>query len=87
MMNTEEKMDKFLNIVAMLHVCNDDEFSKNQPGMEEIEEKLGNLLDKKQARDLCDMIFGYGVSIKEYSVLQGIKLAIRIMDGSYIPTI
>lgn len=86
-MYTEEKMDKFLTIVASLHICNDDKFEKNEPKMTDIEKELENIMEKQKANELCDMIFGYGVELKKYSVVEGIKMAIAIMDGRYIPTI
>ena len=84
-MGTEEKMDKFLDIVASLHICNNPEFEEGEPKMNEIENEIEKMIGAEKSSNINDMIFSYCIRLKEYSVLQGIKLAIKIMDGTYIP--
>lgn len=84
-------MDKsdinFYKVIADAYTANDDEFAKDIPIPTEFLDRLKKLMSNSLYEELYDMLMGFMCEYQTYSVAMGMKLAIAIMDGKYIPKI
>lgn len=76
--------DGFLKIVSVRHVCGE-KFYENAPQPDAILDRLSGLLSDELVLELDDMLGQYIAALEQYSVLQGMKAAIGIMSGDYVP--
>lgn len=76
-------LDNFINVLSVNHVCTK-KFADNAPEPDEILEKLREVLSENVANEINDMLSNYTCVLEMYSVAEGMKTAIEIMNGEYI---
>lgn len=77
-----KNIDKFLEVIASEIVCGNI-FSENQPQPDKIMDILGKAVNRELLLEIDDKMVEYKTMLATYSVAQGLKVAIEIIDGSY----
>lgn len=78
---------KFYKVIAEAYTANDDEFAKDIPVPTEFLDRLRELMSNKLYEELYDVLMTFLREYQTYSAAMGMKLAIMIMDGKYVPLV
>lgn len=78
---------KFYKVIAEAYTANDDEFAKDMPVPTEFLDRLRELMSNKLYEELYDVLMAFMYEYQNYTVAMGMKLAIMIMDGKYVPLV
>lgn len=82
-----EKMEKFLDIVYTNQIADSEDGDKYEEMFAPLLERLQGLLSKKLYDELQEIFNNCAVQNNRFYALAGMKLAIGVMDGTYIPTL
>lgn len=81
-------MNEFLKIVGSNHICNDGEFNKKQESIwGELENKIKENLSPKAFDEISDLLGDTETELVEFSFVEGMKVAIVIMEKKYVPVL
>lgn len=80
-------MDKFLQIVYMSQIGDSEKGDAFVDIFKPFTEKLESMLNEKLYRELDELFTYCAVECAEYYAVEGMKLALEIKQGTYIPTI
>lgn len=80
-------MDKFLRIVYANQLADGEKGDMFQKHFEPLLERLQELVSPKLYEELEELWAECAVENSEYYAVEGMKLAVGIMDGTYIPTV
>ena len=80
-------MDKFLEIVYNSQIASEAKGDKFREHFEPFLSRLQELVSPKLYEELEELWADCAVVSSEFYAVEGMKLAIGIMDGTYIPTI
>lgn len=78
-------MDKFLEIVYLNQLADSDKGDRYEEIFKPLMEKIKGLVSYEIYRDLEDLFNDCVTENNRFYAVEGMKLAIGIMDGSYIP--
>lgn len=79
-------MEKFLEIVYTNQLADSEKGDLYEVFFEPMMKRLRELLSDKLYEELLDTFTTCSVECNKYYAVEGMKLAIGIMDGSYMPT-
>lgn len=82
-----DKMEKFLDIVYTNQIANSKDGDKYYEIFNPLLEKLKELLSEKLYEELEEVFNDCAVDNNRFYAIAGMKLAIGVMDGTYIPTV
>ena len=80
-------MDKFLEIVYSNQLADSDKGDKFEDFFKPLMNKLKETVSEELYRDFEDLFLTCAVDNNRFYAVEGMKLAIGIMDGTYIPTV
>ena len=80
-------MDKFLEIVYSNQLADSDKGDKFEDFFKPLMNKLKETVSEELYRDFEDLFLTRAVDNNRFYAVEGMKLAIGIMDGTYIPTV
>ena len=80
-------MDKFLEIVYSNQLADSDKGDKFEDFFKPLMNKLKETVSEELYSDFEDLFLTCAVDNNRFYAVEGMKLAIGIMDGTYIPTV
>lgn len=78
---------KFYKVIAEAYTAQDTEFEKDMPEPNDLIERLKELMSDKLYEELYDKLMAFLCEYQTCSIALGMKLAIMIMDGKYVPSV
>lgn len=80
-------MDKFLEVVYSNQLANSDKGDKFEEFFEPLMDKLKATVSKELYEDFYDVFLTCVVNNNRFYSVEGMKLAIGILDGTFIPKV
>lgn len=74
---------KFLKFIATEYIAGD-RFCKGIPSTDGIIRRLEKYMSESVVEEIADAVYDYTYDLALHSVLNGMQLAIEVMDGVYI---